>query len=873
MSTPMMSQYLAIKKAHAEYLLFYRMGDFYELFYDDALIASKELDIVLTKRGQQQGNDIPMCGVPHHASESYLQKLIRNGYSVAICEQLETPEEAKKRGYKAVVRREVVRIVTPGTIIEEGLLDARSNSYIAAIALGNRNALAWADVSTGECYYETLHQDAISLELVRLSPQEILVADGDADLLRSITARCNLSACVTRRPNNVFDEGRGWQSIVDAYGSEQITTVGSLEATETTVLGALIEYIRYTHKATMPKLRLPKKIEASQFMAIDPATRINLELETPIQRKSGGSSTLFKAIDKTMTASGSRLLSAYLHSPLVDVHAINERLDRIEFFVENGNLRQKIRELLRSFPDVERAVSRIGAQRATPRDLAVMRDGLSLANRIKEAVILTTGIADQFKDLYCVAPGADIRSICHNDIGAKIGGNNELSIRTQACHAIARIIDNISTFSLLLDELQRAIKTGILSGSAFLNRGYSPVIDKHIQLRDSSDMAITELRDRYRDLTGISTLKISKNNIIGYYVEINPSYAGKMKDDIFFHKQSLSTGIRYNTIELKALEQEILTCDERIKQLEFEIIEELSSKITAEFETIIIMSQAIASIDVASSLAELAVTRNYVRPIVEGYHAGATTGGDCRQVMIEIVAGRHPVVELSMTVTSTNSYFSPNNCFMNETDNLWLITGPNMAGKSTFLRQNALICILAQMGSFVPASRARLSLIDRLFSRIGASDNIAEGQSTFMVEMLETAYILNNATANSLIILDEIGRGTATYDGLAIARAVLEDIHDNIKARTLFATHYHELAQLDNVLSRIRFYTMNIEECDGKIIFLHEIRQGKANKSYGVYVAELAGMPKRVTDRAHQLLREIDEASGDSGRRGIWYSY
>ncbi len=840
-STPMMSQYLAIKKDHPNYLLFYRMGDFYEMFYEDALIASRELDIVLTKRGLQQGNDIPMCGVPHHASESYIQKLIRKGYSVAICEQLETPEEAKKRGNKSVVRREVVRIITPGTIIEESLLDAKNNNYILAIYYSKNSAsLAWADISTGECNYQTLHIDAVQLELVRLSPNEILISDQDFITLKSLISSNNLHSSITCRPNNLFDFKRGKQNILHIYKNDTIETIGSFTDNETIVIGALVEYIRYTHKAAMPKLYLPRKTEASQFMSIDSATRVNLELETSIQRKGQSKNTLKKAIDITITASGSRLLSAYLQSPLIDVSAIDERLYRVEFFVVHGNLRQRIRELFKTFPDIERSISRISTKKSTPRDIATIRDGLEIAKQIKEMMILHHGFFEE-----------NTISKANNRYEEKIWNKNSDKNQSFLVNAIAKIFHNLVISLPLLEELHMAVKIGVLSGSDFLNKGYSTAIDKHIELRDSSDIALNELKDKYRKITGINNLKINRNNIIGYYVEIGPAYASKMEENLFFHKQSLSTGIRYTTQELKDLEQDLLVCNERIKQLEYEVLENLANKIIAESEQIILVAHSIATFDVASSLAELAVKRNYTRPLLYD---------NKEDHKLEIISGRHPVVEMFLKENITNHSFSPNNCLMTDTDNLWLITGPNMAGKSTFLRQNALICILAQMGSFVPALQARISVIDKLFSRIGASDNISEGQSTFMVEMLETAYILKNATPHSLIILDEIGRGTATYDGLAIARAVVEYIHDSIKARTLFATHYHELSELDSLLLRIRFYTMRIEEYEGKIIFLHEIREGKANKSYGVHVAELAGIPKSVIDRAHILLKKMDES-------------
>ncbi|MBI1954754.1 MAG: DNA mismatch repair protein MutS, partial [Proteobacteria bacterium] len=787
------------------------MGDFFELFFDDAVIAAKVLDITLTKRGRHLDKDIPMCGVPVHSSEMYLHKLIKNGYSVAICEQMETPEEAKKRGHKTVVRREVTRIVTPGTIFEESLLDAKESNYLCCIAkAGSDFALCWADVSLGMLYVETITLAALESELSRLSPKEILLSEKsvrDMDIMSKVEKhRC----CITARVDSIFDLARCKNKLKQLFNANFLSGVSDLTEAKQIAAGVLAEYLEYTQKANLPRFDELRDVKHSNFVSIDKATRQNLELDK-------GQTSLSKVLDLTLTAAGGRLLALYLSSPLSSSVAINKRLNNIESLYKHTDLRCNIRALLRNFTDIERALSRINTKRGRPLDLYLLKDGLNTAIKIARIIHI---------HLECLSEG--IRSL----------------------------VENIINFDGLLERLRSALNMQIVSHTElqsicnFVRRGYDARLDELHNLKNITDNRLISMMEEYRKLTGINTLKIAKNNIIGYYVEVTPTNVHKMQQNpAFIHKQSLGSSIRYTTEELKQLEIEILVSDEKIAGILTLIFDDLCNLVEQSSEEISMTAQSVATLDVICALAEVAVSNRYVRPIVDD------------SSIINIIGGRHPVVEHSMIHTvdiGSSKGFVPNACSMDEQSNLFIITGPNMAGKSTFLRQVALICIMAQVGSFVPAESAHIGVIDKLHSRIGAADNIAQGQSTFMVEMLETAYILNNATNKSLIILDEVGRGTSTYDGLAIAWSVVENIHNNIGARTLFATHYHELTALETYLNRLECYTIKVQEWGGKIIFMHEVIRGKADKSYGIHVAELAGISKTVIARAHEILTHLE---------------
>ena len=788
-TTPMMQQYIQIKSQHKDYILFYRMGDFYELFFEDALIGARELDITLTKRGKHLTQDIPMCGVPIHASEFYLNKLLKKGYSVAICEQMESPEDAKKRGYKEVVKREVIRIVTPGTLMDDVLLESKESNYLAVVFKNKSNAvIGLTDISVGYFSVETISEEAVTIEMSRIMPREVIIPDMlayDESVIAQLTKFTN---SITRRPDSIFDFDRCHKQLLEFYDVEFIEGIGNFSKDEIIAAGALIEYLRYTQKNSMPTLHPLMRIRAQNFMQIDPATRSSLELTKGIR---DDSNCLLSIIDKTITASGARMLNVYVSSPLTNSTAINSRLDNVESFVEVNDIRGKIRGLLINFPDIERSLSRINANRPQLQDLFAIRDGLMIMLQV-----------------------------------ANITHKKELA------SSIQLMVRELPAF----DELINSLKSTLIADQSeanelksFIRFGFDPQLDRLYDLKNNTEERIEGLRNNYREITGVNTLKITKNNVLGYFIEVTSTNSSKIKDIIFRHKQSLGNSVRYTSDELQALETDIIMCDTKIERIEKQILEGLYGKVKQYTDHICSVANAIAAIDVFSALAELAVTRGYVRPAVD------------ESKKFEIVGGYHPIVQESIKNKSI-----PNNCSLSEEDIIWLITGPNMAGKSTFLRQNAIICILAQIGSFVPAKSVHIGVVDKLFSRIGASDNISSGQSTFMVEMLETANITNNATDKSLIIMDEVGRGTSTYDGLAIAQAVVEYVHNKICARMLFATHYHEMCDLEHKLTNLSCHTMKVAEWDGKITFMHEVIEGRADKSYGVHIAQLAGMPTAI---------------------------
>jgi len=801
--TPMMQQYLLVKSAYQEYLLFYRMGDFYELFFDDAIRGSEVMNITLTKRGTCQDKPIPMCGVPAHAYEQYLEKLIKAGCSVAICEQLETPAEAKKRGNKAVVRREVTRVITPGTILEERLLPNKNTNYLCTLANFSKNtsaeiAIAWVDISTGELYSSITDTNNLSTDFARLQPTEILISTKLSKQPELLNACEEYTSRMSPRADNIFDYNRALNTINGFFQIQSINSIGDFSEAEIIALGALIEYLQYTQKEHLPKLRLPKQIVSNNFLSIDSSTRRNLELEFDSSGQRANS--LLSALDCTSTNAGGRLLAKYLMMPLIDAQAINNRLDAVEFFSRDPELCNDIRDYLRQAADIERILVRISTKRASPRDLGALRDSLDIAFKIFSAI---------------------------NNISQDLPINIALQ-QKQLCG-----------FEQLLDFLRRCLVAEpplSIAGGNFIKAGFNATLDQLTNLANNGQAHVLRLMNEYRNITGIPTLKITHNNILGYYIEITPGHAQKMNDDVFEHRQSLQTAIRYTTPALRQLESELITCDDRIMEQKFLLFSTICEEILKHHERLLITAEALAYLDVATSMAILANKYQYIRPKVDNSHA------------FNIICGRHPVVERRLS-----NNFVTNDCNLQNEQKLWILTGPNMAGKSTFLRQNALIAIMAQIGSFVPAKEARIGVIDKLFSRVGAADDISRGRSTFMVEMVETAAILNNATPSSLVILDEVGRGTATYDGLSIAGAVLEELQ-NIACRTLFATHYHELTALEEELANVSCYTIQVQEWHGKIIFMHKVIKGRADRSYGLHVAALAGLPKKVLQRAEEIL-------------------
>ncbi|MFQ5785831.1 MAG: DNA mismatch repair protein MutS [Alphaproteobacteria bacterium] len=816
----MMAQYLEIKEAHPGCLLFYRMGDFYEMFFDDAVAAARALDITLTRRGRHDGEDIPMCGVPVHASESYLQRLIRQGFRVAICEQVEDPAAARKRGSKSLVRREVVRVVTSGTITEDTLLDARRHNYLAALGrAGGEFALAWLDISTGDFAVAPVAVADLAAELVRIAPGELLVPEGLLEQPAFYELFAEWRAALTPQPATRFDSAAGERRLKALYGVATLDGFGAFGRAEIGACGALADYVELTQKGRLPRLAPPRRIAAGAVMAIDGATRRNLELTQTLSGERTGS--LLSVIDRTVSGAGARLLAARLASPLTDPAAIEERLEAVAFFVDEAALRGELRETLRHCPDLERALSRLTLGRGGPRDLAAVRDALA------ETAVLRGVLAGHRQG----PPPPTVAAL-----GAALGEHDAL-----------------------VDRLTRALRPDlplIARDGGFIAPGYAPDLDDLVTLRDESRRLVAELQRRYQEATGIASLKVRHNNVLGYYVEVTPIHADKL-DETFIHRQTLASAVRYTTVELGELEGKISRAAERALAVELALFADLVGEVAVRAEDIARAAGALAGLDFAAGLAALAVEAHYTRPVVD------------ESCAFRIEGGRHPVVEAFAAGRDGGpADFVANGCDLGAEARLWLVTGPNMAGKSTFLRQNALIAVLAQMGSFVPAEAAHIGVVDRLFSRVGAADDLARGRSTFMVEMVETAAILSQASARSLVILDEIGRGTATFDGLSIAWATVEHLHGVNRCRTLFATHYHELTALAAKLDALACHTMRVKEWRDEVVFLYEVAAGAADRSYGIHVARLAGLPQAVVERAEQILAILErgEQSGDLAR-------
>lgn len=819
-TTPLMAQYLQIKSEHKDYLLFYRMGDFYELFFDDAVTASKALDIALTKRGKHEDQDIPMCGVPFHAYESYLAKLIRQGYKVAICEQVEDPKEAKKRGYKAIVKREVIRLVTAGTLTEEPLLDAKKNNFLLTIAKLNDNlGLAWLDISTGDFFLQELslkaRDEAVVLSgvLSRLCPVEVVVSDA---YLQNQTVFAVLNGCrdqLSVLPAARFNSESAAKRLKEIFHVETLDAFGSFTRAEVSAAGVLLDYVETTQKGKIPLIQHPQKVSEGQIMEIDGATRRSLELVEALNGDK--SSSLLGVIDCTVTGAGGRLLASRIANPLKDIAAINARLDAVEFFSTFHNIRQDLRQVLKACPDIERAVSRLSLGRGGPRDLANIKIALGLVPALRNLL-----------------RGGD----------AALTGQPE---------AVRRMAADLGEHSQLVSELEAALEEDLpllARDGGFIREGYSAALDEVKRLKNDSHKLIVELQAKYAEATGIANLKIKFNNVIGYFIEVQSKFATQMiEDKQFIHRQSVLNASRFTTVELSELEDKIRGAADRALAMELEIFEQLVKNIRLASDDILKTAKALARLDVAAALADLAVEKNYCRPLIDD------------SLVFEVKDGRHPVVEASINKTGSGTFVGNDCCLGDEKGRLWLLTGPNMAGKSTFLRQNAIIAVMAQMGSFVPCSSARIGVIDKIFSRVGASDDLARGRSTFMVEMVETASILNQADERSFVILDEIGRGTATFDGLSIAWAVVEHLHEANKCRTLFATHYHELTALTSKLPQMTLHCMKIKEFNDEVIFLHEVIDGAADRSYGIHVAKLAGLPKAVLRRSEQVLQHLEK--------------
>ncbi|KRB80820.1 DNA mismatch repair protein MutS [Sphingomonas sp. Root710] len=806
----MMAQYLSLKAAADDCLLFYRMGDFFELFFDDAKIASACLDIALTARGEHDGQPIPMCGVPAHSAEGYLARLIKAGHRVAIAEQTESPAEAKKRGgSKALVGRAIVRVVTAGTLTEEALLDARAANWLVAVAASGqgqdrRLGIAAADISTGRFEIAALIPSALDAELARLDAAEIVIPE-DFDEVPE-------GAVVWPREN--FDSLRGEERLKRLLGVATLDGFGAFTRAELAAAGALIAYLDRAGQGSLPFLQPPRRRVVADHMMIDAATRESLEITLSQAGHRKGS--LLDSIDRTVTGAGARLLGADLSAPLTDIGMIEERLDLVALFERDGALRDRMRSALRALPDIGRALGRLVAGRGSPRDLGQLRDGLEQAQGLHGLLQRTDPMPGLLGQLLPAFLG-------HED---------------------------------LVDLLRRALVATPPIDAAqggYIAEGYDADLDVLRGQGGEGRKAIAALEARYRTETGIASLRIKHNGVLGYHIEVQAKHADPLMaaDSGFTHRQTLAGVVRFNATDLHEQAMRVGQSGAHALAAEAAHLEELTAKVLARTAPIAATADALARLDVAAGLAERAAEGGWTRPVFEPHNC------------FDIRGGRHPVVEAA--VAAQGSRFVANDCCLSEQGRLWLVTGPNMGGKSTFLRQNAAIAILAQAGSPVPATSARLGIVDRLFSRVGASDNLARGRSTFMVEMVETAAILAQATERSFVILDEVGRGTSTYDGLAIAWAVVEAVHDINKSRCLFATHYHELTRLAERLDALSLHHVRAREWKGELVLLHEVADGPADRSYGIAVAKLAGLSPPVLARARDVLKKLEAGRAATG--------
>ncbi len=825
--TPMMAQFLAIKEGVGpEAVLFYRMGDFYELFFDDAVRAAAALDIALTKRGKHLGEPIPMCGVPVHSSEVYLQRLIKKGFRVAVCEQTEDPAEAKKRGSKSVVRREVVRLVTPGTLTEDSLLDARGSNLILAVARtpAGDHGLAWADVSDGTFKTSASSPKDLPAQLAALSPRELVLSEG---LYQDVEVMAGLSLdgiALTPQPETKFDVRAGERRLAERFKVGDLEGLGDFSKAEIAAAGALLDYLTLTQAGAPVQLSAPKASKSSGFLAIDPATRASLEIDRT--QKGARAGSLLAVIDRTVTGPGARELSARLNRPLLDVIDINARLDAVAFFQKEESLRQALRGHLRGAGDMARAASRLALGRGGPRDLQ------ALANTMKLCEMIAAGFAEK----------PDVRPPAATE--AALSGIS---------------LSNKADIAVLVRDLSKALQSDVpmlARDGGFIAQGWSPEIDTLKTLRDDSRRLIAGLQSDYAKLADVPTLKIKHNNVLGYFVEVTPKHADAMlsqgPESPFIHKQTLVSGVRFTTVELAELDSKIASAAERVTALEIEVFNGFVQRVINHVDLIRDMAASLARLDVQAGWAVWASENKAIRPVMSD------------GPVFNVKGVRHPVVEDALRKSGAPA-FTSNDCHLSSAakhaPRLTLITGPNMAGKSTYLRQNALMFILAQSGGFVPADSAEIGIADQLFSRVGASDDLSKGRSTFMTEMIETAAILNQATERSFVILDEIGRGTSTFDGLSIAWASVEHLMSVNKSRALFATHYHELTELIDALDGAENASLRAKEWDGDLVFLHDVKPGPADRSYGVQVAKLAGLPLAAVDRARAVLERLESES------------
>jgi DNA mismatch repair protein MutS len=800
-STPLMEQYLKIKAEYQDTILLYRMGDFYETFYDDAKTISKILGIALTKRAHGKSADVPLAGFPYHALDNYLYKLVQVGHRVAICEQVEDPKLAK-----GVVKREVIEVVTPGATLSDKLLDHKSNNFLAALHFSeNSIGLALADISTGEFYASEISIEHLIEQLLAFQPKEILIASSQANALATYVSN-HLSAIITKREDWMFHYDYAKELLLNKFQVHSLKGFGVDSLPDAmSAAGSIINYLQENYKSSLDHIRKLQVINLSDYMILDESTRRNLEIKNPLRENSDGK-TLMDVIDFTKTAMGGRLLRKWINQPLRVEKEINQRLDLVEEFFLNKDLQDRIQDILNNCPDMERLIGKIATARANGRDLIFLKNSLKIIPDLKKLVL-----------------------------EVNLPGLKSVVDRLEEMDGTVALIDNA-----IVDDPPLTLMEGGL-----IKRKYSEELDKLYEIAHHGKEWLVSQQDKERKRTGISTLKINYNKVFGYYIEVTNTNLEKIPAE-YIRKQTLVNAERFITPELKEMEEEILTAEDKMNALEYDIFQNIREEVAGQTEKIQSNSYLIAFLDCLCSFSEVAIDHGYVRPKIFD------------DTVLQLKKSRHPVVENFM---QPGEEFVPNDVSLNPDDEqIWIITGPNMAGKSTFLRQVGLIVFMAQIGSFVPAEEAKIGLVDRIFTRVGASDNLARGESTFLVEMNETANILNNATDRSLVLLDEIGRGTSTFDGLSIAWAVSEYLHNekSIQAKTLFATHYHELTELALLYPKIKNYNVTVEEWENKIIFLRKIIPGGTDNSYGIHVAQMAGLPRSVIERAREILTNLE---------------
>jgi DNA mismatch repair protein MutS len=794
--TPLMSQYKEIKEQNKDNLLFFRLGDFYEMFFDDAVIASKELGLTLTSRNREKGQDVPLAGVPYHSVSSYIAKLVNKGYKVAICEQVEDPKSVK-----GIVKREVVRVITPGTVIDTDYLDEKSNNYLMGIKIdGNKGAIAYVDITTGEFKASELEGEDIIFKLLgeinKIAPKEILLEEKTYDKYYEELKKHNTLSDVNI--SKITEKRKCEDYLKDYFKVISLESFGLKDRKMAIVVSAtILNYVVELQKGKELPVNNILYTSSENIMELNITTQRNLDIVDNYREKNGVG-TLLWVMDECMTSMGSRLLKKFIKNPLLDIEKINERQKDIAFFIENVLLREEIREKLKSIYDIERIIGKLILETENGRDLISLK--ISIKNSLEILKLLQ--------------------------------GNSIFSIEVKTLIDIYNLIEKT-----IVDEPPFSVREG-----GIIRQGYNEMLDElHGLSKDGKDY-ILEIENRERERTGIKGLKIKYNKVFGYFIEVTRANAHLVPAD-YIRKQTLANAERYIVPDLKEYEEKVLNAKDKIENLEYQLFKEVAYEIKSHKEILQDLAYKIAYLDVASDLAHIAIKNSYVQPEI---HAGKD---------IEIIAGRHPIVEKLIPAGE----YVKNNIVFDDNKEMIILTGPNMSGKSTYMKQVALIIIMAHMGSYVPANYAKIGLVDKIFTRIGASDDLLTGQSTFMLEMSEVANIVNSATNRSFIILDEIGRGTSTFDGISIATAITEYIHERIGAKTIFATHYHELTQLEDKLDRAENYRIEVKENDKEIVFLREIVKGGADKSYGIEVARLAGLPKEILDRSKSVLKNLED--------------